>query len=182
MKQIQLADGYLLEIGGNTEEKGKAVESLLKYAPLIAILMVATLVLAFRSIPLAMIIGLVALLSVGFGLLALWLTSFPLGFNPIIGTAGLIGIALNDTIVVLAALHKNEQLDIEKIVHEVVDCTRHILSTTLTTVGGFLPLLILTGGTFWPPLAMVIIGGVIGATTLSLIFTPCCYYLGQKAR
>jgi len=52
-----------------------------------------------------------------------------------------------------------------------VDSTRHILSTTLTTVGGFLPL-ILGGGAFWPPLTVVIGGGVALYTSLARVFTP----------
>ena len=55
-------------------------------------------------------------------------------------------------------------------------CSRHILSTTFTTVAGFSPLL-LSGGTFWPPLAVVIAGGVGFSVILSLLFTPAAYAL-----
>ena len=54
--------------------------------------------------------------------------------------------------------------------------TRHILSTTLTTIAGFLPLLLFTGGNFWPPLAVVIAGGVGLSVVLSLVFTPAVYH------
>ena len=53
----------------------------------------------------------------------------------------------------------------------VVSCTRHIVATTLTTIAGFIPLLV-GGGTFWPPLAVVIAGGVGGATLLALVLAP----------
>jgi multidrug efflux pump subunit AcrB len=59
---------------------------------------------------------------------------------------------------------------------EVLHATRHILTTTLTTVGGFLPLL-LSGGDFWPPLAVVIAGGVGLSIFLGLFFTPALYRL-----
>ncbi len=55
-------------------------------------------------------------------------------------------------------------------------CSRHILSTTFTTVAGFSPLL-LSGGPFWPPLAVVIAGGVGFSVILSLLFTPAAYAL-----
>ena len=61
------------------------------------------------------------------------------------------------------------------IVRETIGATRHIVSTTLTTVGGFIPLLLFTGGDFWPPLAIVIAGGVGFSVTLSLLFTPAVY-------
>ncbi|MEM1304528.1 MAG: hypothetical protein AAGG46_06510, partial [Planctomycetota bacterium] len=58
----------------------------------------------------------------------------------------------------------------------VVKASRHVFSTTLTTVAGFLPLL-LGGGGFWPPLAATIAGGVTGATLLALSFVPAAYVL-----
>jgi multidrug efflux pump subunit AcrB len=54
--------------------------------------------------------------------------------------------------------------------------TRHIVSTSLTTMAGFTPLII-GGGGFWPPTAVAIAGGVAGATLLALILAPSCYLL-----
>jgi multidrug efflux pump subunit AcrB len=51
------------------------------------------------------------------------------------------------------------------------------LSTTLTTIAGFIPLILLVGGQFWPPLAVVIAGGVGLSIILSLWFTPSVYKL-----
>ena len=62
----------------------------------------------------------------------------------------------------------------------VMDGTRHIVSTTLTTAGGFLPL-ILFGETFWPPLAIAIVGGLVGATVLALLFVPAMFtYIARR--
>jgi Cu/Ag efflux pump CusA len=49
-------------------------------------------------------------------------------------------------------------------------------------MGGFLPFLVLTGGEFWPPLAVVIAGGVGFSVTLSLVFTPAIYRLLARRR
>jgi multidrug efflux pump subunit AcrB len=177
---FMLAPGYRLEIAGGSEEQGQAIAQLMTYVPVLAVLMIATVVLSFRSVMLAGVIGSVAVLSVGLGMLSLWLSGFPLGFNPILGSAGLVGVAINGTIIVLAAIRANPQAragDKEGIVNETLGATRHILSTTLTTVGGFLPLLVFTGGEFWPPLAVVIAGGVGFSVLLSLLFTPSVYYL-----
>jgi len=56
----------------------------------------------------------------------------------------------------------------------VVDATRHIVATTLTTMGGFVPIL-LTGDSFWMPLAAGISGGVAGSALLALYFTPAVF-------
>ena len=122
---------------------------------------------------------------VGLGFLAIWLAGFPYGFMAMIGTAGLIGVAINDSIVVLAAIRSRPEAavgDATAIVDEVMRSSRHIFSTTLTTIGGFLPLLLLSGGDFWPPLAVVIAGGVGLSITLGLAFTPAVYRMTVPRR
>jgi multidrug efflux pump subunit AcrB len=182
---LALPPGYRIELAGDSAEQQRAVVQLLTYVPLLATLMVATLVLSFRSFALAGLIGVVALFSVGLGMLSLWAGGYPLGFNPIIGTAGLIGVAINGSIVVLAAIRQNPAAkagDAQAIVIETIGATRHIVSTTLTTVAGFMPLLLFSGGDFWPPLAIVIAGGVGLSGLLSLILTPAAYRLIHPGR
>jgi len=82
--------------------------------------------------------------------------------------------------VVLAAIRANPQAkagERQAIAEQIIGTTRHILSTTLTTIGGFLPLLIIVGGDFWPSLAIVLAGGVGGSMILALVFVPAVYVL-----
>ena len=58
----------------------------------------------------------------------------------------------------------------------VMGSSRHIVSTTVTTFGGFLPL-ILAGGGFWPPFAMAVAGGVLLSSVVSFYFTPQMFAL-----
>lgn len=58
----------------------------------------------------------------------------------------------------------------------VMDSSRHIVSTTVTTFGGFLPL-ILEGSQFWPPFAMAIAGGVLLSTIISFFLVPPMFLL-----
>lgn len=176
---FQLPAGYQLEFGGETEQRSQAVDRLIANGFVLFALMLLTLVTAFRSFRCAMIIACVGGLSAGLGPLALACFGYPLGFMAIIGTMGLVGVAINDSIVVLAAIKANPLANVgnrHEIVAEVSHCTRHILATTFTTLVGFLPL-ILDGGRFWPPLAVTIAGGVSGATFLALYFTPSLYLL-----
>ena len=90
-----------------------------------------------------------------------------------------MGVAINDSIVVLAALQGNPEArsgNRDAVVETVSTATRHIVSTSLTTMAGFTPLII-AGGGFWPPLAVAIAGGVCGATVLALYFAPSAYLL-----
>ena len=176
---FMLPAGYSLKFGGESAKRDEAVRNLMANVGILAVLMVATLVLSFGSFRMAIIVGCVGLLSIGLGLGALWVFGFPFGFTAIIGAMGLMGVAINDSIVVLAAIQgtpKANTGDREAVVETVSVATRHIVSTSLTTMAGFAPL-ILGGGGFWPPLAVAIAGGVCGATILALYFAPSAYLL-----
>jgi multidrug efflux pump subunit AcrB len=176
---LQLPPGYSLEFGGEEEERSDAIGKLFGFVGVLVVLMVATLVLSLGSFQLAALMGAIAIFSVGLSFLAIWLFDYPFGFNPIIGTIGAIGVVVNDAISILAAI-KDDPIaktgDIKAVREVVIHSSRHVLTTTFTSVFGFVPL-ILGGGGFWPPLAVAIAGGVCGATLLALYFIPSAYIL-----
>lgn len=181
---FELPPGFRLEFGGEREERTEAVSSLLAFALPLFVLMAGTIVLSFDSFRLAGVIGAVAFLSVGLALFGVWLFGHPMGFLAIVGTMGLVGLAINGGIVVLSALRADPRAcegDPEAVREVVVGATRHIVATTLTTIGGFIPLIAL-GGRFWPPLATAIAGGVGGAAILSLYLVPSLFVLLDRRR
>ncbi|MEN1704730.1 MAG: efflux RND transporter permease subunit [Planctomycetota bacterium] len=181
----ELPTGYSIDVGGAAEQNSDATGNLAKYAPILVVLMIATLILTFRSVLLAAVLGGVALMSVGLALFSTWTISFPVSFNSILGTLGLIGVALNDSIVVVASLREHPTArhgDPRGIAEAVMGCLRHVVSTTLTTIGGFLPLLLFVGGDFWPSLAIVMAGGIAGATLLAVLFVPAAFRLTRAVR
>ncbi|MDX1281488.1 efflux RND transporter permease subunit [Shewanella colwelliana] len=180
---IKLPAGYQIEVGGESAKRNEAVGNLLSNIVLVVTLLLATVVLSFNSFRLTGIILLSALQSAGLGLLAVYLFGYPFGFTVIIGLLGLMGLAINAAIVILAELEDmpNARAETtEQIVRVVSSCGRHIGSTTITTIGGFLPLII-AGGGFWPPFAIAIAGGTLLTTLLSLIWVPTMYQLVMKA-
>ncbi len=176
---FQMPSGYSIQYAGESAERNRAVTNLLASAGILLVLMAAGLVLSFQSFRLAALIGLVGGLAVGLGLAALAIFGYPFGFMAIVGIMGLVGVAINDSIVVLAALRGNaearrgQRQAAERVVFR---ASRHVISTTLTTIAGFMPL-ILAGGGFWPPLAISVAGGVAGATLLALVFVPSAFVL-----
>lgn len=183
--RLVLPEGYRIHLAGDADEQQQALGKLATYAPVLLVLMVTTLILTFTSLRMAGVIGLVAILSVGLGMFSLWISGLPVGFNPLLGCAGLIGVAINGSIVVIAAINANplaKQGDTKAIVEETMSCSRHILSTTFTTVGGLIPLLLFSEGSFWPPLAVVLAGGVGFSVILSLVFTPTIVAAFQRFR
>lgn len=174
-ENLVLPNGFRIHMAGDADEQQQALGQLGTYAPVLLVLMVTTLILTFQSVRMASVIGLVAILSVGLGMGSLWISGLPVGFNPLLGSAGLIGVAINGSIVVIAAINANSEAKqgaTRAIVAETMGCSRHILSTTFTTVGGLIPLLLFSEGSFWPPLAVVLAGGVGFSVILSLVFTP----------
>ena len=184
-ENFTLPAGYSLQLGGDQENQSEAVGNLMLYLPVLSLLTIAILILSFRSVVTAVILGVAAFLSTGVGLLATWAVGLPLSFNTILGSLGLVGLAFNSSIVVLAAIRAGEMSrlgDPEAMAEQVLGSARHLISTTLTTIGSFMPLLIFIGGDFWPPLAIVLAGGVGGSTVLAMLFTPSAYRLANRLR
>ncbi len=177
---LDLPSGYRLEIGGDAAERDEAVGNLAGSVGVIATLSVAVLVLTFNAVRFALVVGVVAGLSMGLGLLALTLAGHPFGFVVIVGLLGLVGVAINAAIIILSALKADARAmtgDPARIADIVVDGTsRHIVSTTITTFGGFLPLMLAPGG-FWPPFAVTIAGGVALTTVVSFYLVPAAFRL-----
>ena len=171
--------GYAIAFGGEQEERAETMNSLAARIPVIFVLLVVVLVLSFNSWRLFGLIMFVALLAVGLGMLSLTLSGWPFAFQVIIALLGLMGLAINGAIVILAELRASPAAligDHDGIVAAVMHCTRHISSTTITTVAGFTPLL-LGGGLFWPPFATAIVGGTALVTLLSFFLVPAAFLL-----
>ncbi|MEM9163359.1 MAG: efflux RND transporter permease subunit, partial [Cyanobacteria bacterium P01_F01_bin.4] len=179
---FELPAGYRLDYGGEADARGTAVGNLLSTVGVLVVLMAATLILSFNSFGLAGLLAVVAVAAVGLAAMALWLFNALFGFTAILGTLGLIGLAINDSIVVLAALRSDPLArhgHIKATQQVVMKSTRHVVATTLTTIVGFTPLLLDETG-FWPPLAIAIAGGLGGATLLALYFIPSAYLLMHR--
>jgi len=165
-ENFEVPPGYRMSFGGEASKRNEAVGNLMASVGLLMAAMLTTLVLSMGSFRGALIIG------------------YPFGFMAIVGIMGLIGIAINDSIVVLTALRQDPQAaagDHDGIVRVTLHETRHVLATTFTTIAGFLPL-ILAGGGFWPPMAIAIAGGVVGCTLLALIFVPSSFAWFMKKK
>ncbi len=136
---IHLPPGYRLEFGGESAERNDSVDQLLANLTIVFTLLVAVVVVSFNSFRLSAIIFMVGFQAAGLGLLSVWLFGYPFGFTVIIGLLGLVGLAINAAIVILAEIKSNPDAkrgDRAAIVEAVSECGRHITSTTITTIGG----------------------------------------------
>ncbi|MEO0431217.1 MAG: efflux RND transporter permease subunit [Cyanobacteria bacterium J06656_5] len=176
---FELPPGYWLEYGGEQAEQSQAQGNLVLYVPLLALVMVIALVLSLGSFRQAGIVAMVGVGSVGMALFSLKVFGAVMSFMAIVGSMGLVGIAINDTVIVLSALNEHSEAkhgDRKAMVDVVIKATRHVITTTVTTIAGFVPLLI-SGGPFWRPLAIAIAGGITGSSVMALYFVPAAYAL-----
>lgn len=181
---VVIPTGYRLSVGGDSDERAGTVNNLMAPIGLIVVLTIATIVLTFNRFKLSMITGVVAILSMCMSLLALEIFHYPFGIQALIGVIGSIGVSINAAIIILTALQQDARAmagDLDRIREIVIESSRHIISTTTTTFGGFLPLII-EGGGFWPPFAMSIAGGVLLSTIISLYFTPVAFTMSVSGK
>lgn len=180
---LALPPEYRFELGGEADARGSSIANLLSTVGVLSVLMLATLVLSFNSFVSAGIILVIAACAGGLGLGALYVSGYPFGFTAILGTLGLVGLAINDSIVVLSALREHPLArwgDPVATLRVVGRSTRHVVATTLTTLVGFTPLLFDATG-FWPPLAICIAGGLGGTTLLALYAVPSAHLLLNRS-
>jgi multidrug efflux pump subunit AcrB len=112
------------------------------------------------------------------------LTDSPFGFQPLLGVIALVGIVVNNAIVLIDLVDRllANGVRLKDAVSEAVfRRTRPILLTTSTTIAGLLPLA-LSSSTLWPPMAWSIISGLLASTLLTLVVVPsvCRLWLSDK--
>jgi len=188
VEDIDLPTGASVELGGVTSQQSDAF-SQLGLALLVAILIVYVVMVAtFKSLRQPLLL----LVSVPFaatGAIALQLISgIPLGVASIIGALMLIGIVVTNAIVLVDLINQYRESGMkvaQAIVYGSARRLRPILMTALATIFALLPLGIgLTGqgGFISQPLAIIVIGGLISSTLLTLIVLPALYYVVEGAR
>tara|TARA_R110002110_G_scaffold66978_1_gene183098 strand:- start:197555 stop:200689 length:3135 start_codon:yes stop_codon:yes gene_type:complete len=179
---IALPPGYRFEYGGDADERAEVVAKLLAPMGLILSALLATIVVTFNSWRLSAIALLVCICSLGLSVLSLAIFRYPFGIQAMIGVIGSIGVSINAAIIIMTALQEHKGAvagGVFAIRSVVMDSSRHIISTTVTTFGGFLPL-ILEGSQFWPPFAMAIAGGVLLSTIISFFLVPPLFLLTTR--
>lgn len=142
-------------------------------------LTLAILVLEFRTFTSTLIVASVIPLGVVGGLVALFLSGNTLSFTAMIGFVALIGIEIKNSILLVDFTNQLRAEGVgldEAIARAGTVRFLPIVLTTLTAVGGLLPLA-LQGSSLYSPLALVIIGGLLSSTLLARLVTPVMYKL-----
>jgi len=179
---VPLPQGVVAELAGQDRELKLSFDSL-KLALALALFLVFVVMAAqFESLVQPFVILLTVPMGLVGAILALLVTRQPISVLALIGTVMLIGIVVNNAIVLVDAINRRrregEALD-EAIVEAGSERLRPILMTTSTTVLGLLPMAVGLGAgdELRAPLAITVIGGLLVATGLTLVVIPCFYRL-----
>ena len=139
----------------------------------------AVLVLEFRTFRSTLIVAPVIPLGVVGGLVALFLSGYTLSFTATIGFVALMGIEVKNSILLVDFTNqlREQGMSIAAAVQKAGEARFvPILLTTLTAIGGLLPLA-LERSALYSPLALVILGGLVSSTLLARVVTPVLYEL-----
>jgi multidrug efflux pump len=182
IERLDLPPGVRLVYGGAAAEAGEANTALFRSLPIGILLLLVFLLYQFNSFRLLGIVLVTVPLAVVGVTPGLLLARQPFSFTAILGVVALVGIVVNNAIVLIDLVRRLERDGMETaaaIVAAVERRTRPILMTTATTVAGLLPLTF-TRSTLWPPLAWAIISGLVASTLLTLVVIPALYRLLMK--
>ena len=177
----KLPIGYSIKQLGEAESRGESQSQIYSSAAVYIVLIIIGLVFALNSFRQTALILSVAILSIGLSFLGLFIGQQNYGFIGTISAVGLIGLSINDSIIVLSHIKEEaEKKDISKaeIVEVVIRSTRHIITTSLTTLDGFVPLIF--ASVFFKPLAWAMSIGVLGATLTALLYIPAMFVVMKK--
>jgi multidrug efflux pump subunit AcrB len=180
LPELNLPAGVRVVPGGYQESSGEANTALFKTLPIGLILLLFFLLLQFNSFLRVAIILVTVPLAIPGVVPGLLLTGHSFGFTAMLGAITLVGIVVNNAILLIDAVDKHMDAGMssrQAVIEAVARRTRPILLTVLTTVAGLLPLTF-TSSTLWPPMAWSIISGLLAATVLTLGVVPTlCYWL-----
>jgi multidrug efflux pump len=173
--RASLPASYRIAVGGTVEESAKSKASVFAVVPLMLFVMITFLMIQLQSFNrLLLVLSVVPMGLIGV-VAALLLFRQPLGFVAILGILSLLGMIARNAVILI------EQIDFElaegldawnAVIEASVSRFRPIMLTAISTVLGLIPIAVTI---FWGPMAIAVMGGLLVATILTLIFLPALY-------
>ncbi|TPD54754.1 MAG: CusA/CzcA family heavy metal efflux RND transporter [Thalassolituus maritimus] len=181
MSEIDLPSGYWLEYGGTFEQLQSAEKTLRWVVPATLALILFVLVSAFGNLRDALIIFSGVPLALTGGIFLLWLRDMPMSISAAVGFIALSGISVLNGLVMLTFIRQLRDQGValrDAVIEGATRRLRPVLMTALVAGLGFVPMALNTGigAEVQRPLATVVIGGIISATTLTLFVVPVLYF------
>ncbi|TWR98224.1 efflux RND transporter permease subunit [Pseudomonas saxonica] len=173
--RAELPDGYLLEVGGTVEDSTRGQDSVKAGVPLFIVVVLTLLMVQLRSFSRMVMVFLTAPLGLIGVTLFLLLFDKPFGFVAMLGTIALSGMIMRNSVILVDQIEQDKAAGLDTwqaIIEATVRRFRPIVLTALAAVLAMIPL---SRSVFFGPMAVAIMGGLIVATALTLLFLPALY-------
>ncbi|SDP51586.1 multidrug efflux pump [Pseudomonas arsenicoxydans] len=173
--RAELPDGYLLEVGGTVEDSARGQNSVKAGVPLFIVVVLTLLMLQLRSFSRTVMVFLTAPLGLIGVTLFLMVFRQPFGFVAMLGTIALSGMIMRNSVILVDQIEQDIAAGLkpwQAIIEATVRRFRPIVLTALAAVLAMIPL---SRSVFFGPMAVAIMGGLIVATALTLLFLPALY-------
>ena len=177
-----LPDGYLLDVGGTVEDSSRGQSSVIAGMPLFLLVVLSLLMIQLRSFSRSVMVFLTAPLGLIGVTLFLLLFNQPFGFVAMLGTIALSGMIMRNSVILVDQIETDISLG-HTPWQAVIDATvRRFRPITLTALAAVLAMIPLSRSVFFGPMAVAIMGGLIVATVLTLLFLPALYAAWFRVR
>jgi multidrug efflux pump len=173
--RAELPDGYLLDVGGTVEDSARGQNSVKAGVPLFIVVVLTLLMLQLRSFSRTAMVFLTAPLGLIGVTLFLMVFRQPFGFVAMLGTIALSGMIMRNSVILVDQIEQDIAAGLkpwQAIIEATVRRFRPIVLTALAAVLAMIPL---SRSVFFGPMAVAIMGGLIVATALTLLFLPALY-------
>lgn len=173
--RAKLPDGYLLEVGGTVEDAERGQKSVNAGMPLFIVVVLSLLMIQLRSFSRTLMVFLTAPLGLIGVTLFLLVFRQPFGFVAMLGTIALAGMIMRNSVILVDQIEQDIAAGMDRwqaIIEATVRRFRPIVLTALAAVLAMIPL---SRSVFYGPMAVAIMGGLIVATVLTLLFLPALY-------
>jgi multidrug efflux pump subunit AcrB len=177
-----LPPGYQIKLAGAIADSGKAQASIAANVPLVIFIVFTLLMLQLHSFSRSALVFLTGPLGVAGAAMALLILQRPFGFVAQLGVIALFGMIIRNSVILVDQIEQDISAGIpvwDAIVGSAVRRFRPIILTAATAVLAMIPL---SRSVFWGPMAVAIMGGLIVATVLTLLFLPALYAAWFRVR
>ena len=177
-----LPEGYRIAIGGTVEEAAKGSNSVMVGIPVFILLVITVLVIQLRSVSRVIMVLLTAPLGIIGIALFLLLFNKPFGFMALLGTIALFGMIMRNSVILVDQIEQDMAAGKPRGEAIVESTVRRFRPIVLTATAAVLAMVPLSRNDFFGPMAVAIMGGLLVATALTLLFLPALYSAWYKVK
>ncbi|MFA6922173.1 MAG: efflux RND transporter permease subunit [Gallionella sp.] len=180
--RAKLPEGYRIEVGGAMEDSDKAQDSIIEILPLMSFLILTLLMLQlkrYKQVTLALLTAPLGIIGVTAALL---IFNVPFGFVAMLGMISLSGMIMRNSVILLDQITQDIAAGMSQWDAIVESTVRRFRPIMLTAAAAILAMIPLTQSVFWGPMAVVIMGGLLVATLLTLFYLPALYAVWFKVQ